>query len=271
MRSIASSMFLAIFFIGKLSGALAAPCEPPGGFDAWLDTFKREAAAAGISQKTIAAAFIGVALDQKIIGYDRNQKVFQQSFEEFSTRMISLNRLKNGDLQMLRNASMLSRIERDFGVPGAVVVAIWELETDYGVNIGKIPTIRALATLAYDCRRGELFQGELLSALRIIDRGDLTAPEMRGAWAGELGQTQFLPTAYLRSAVDYDGDRRRDLLRSIPDVLASTANYLKGYGWKPGEPWTQGTANSDVLLAWNKSQVYSRTVAAFAARLDQGK
>ena len=165
---------------------------------------------------------------------------------------------------------MLSRIEQEFGVPGAVVVAIWGLETDFGANIGKIPTIRALATLAYDCRRTELFQGELLAALRIIDRGDLVPTEMRGAWAGELGQTQFLPTSYLRFGVDYDGDGRRDLLRSAPDVLASTANYLKGYGWKPRQPWTPGGPNFDVLLAWNKSQVYSRTVAAFAARLDRG-
>jgi lytic murein transglycosylase len=271
MKSIRVFALTLLLWIAGSVPVLAAACEPPGGFDIWLDTFKHEAAAAGISQKTLAAAFVGAGYDTKIIGYDRNQKVFQQTFEEFSTRMISLNRLQKGGLQMLQNASMLSRIEQQFGVPGAVIVAIWGLETDFGVNIGKIPTIRALATLAYDCRRSELFQGELLSALRIIDRGDLVPGEMRGAWAGELGQTQFLPSSYLKFGVDFDGDRRINLLRSAPDVLASTANYLKGYGWKAGQSWMPNEPNFDILLTWNKSQVYSKTVAAYARRLNDGQ
>jgi membrane-bound lytic murein transglycosylase B len=112
-----------------------------------------------------------------------------------------------------------------------------------------------------------MFQGELLAALRIIDRGDLSAAEMRGAWAGELGQTQFLPSSYLKFAVDFDGNGRRDLIRSVPDVLASTANYLKGYGWQRGQPWTEGTNNFAVLKEWNKAPVYQKTIALFASRL----
>ena len=267
LRVIAAALLL--WMIG-LSQAFSAQCEPPGGFDVWLNGFKREAAAAGISQSTITSAFVGVGHDQKIIESDRNQKVFQQSFEEFSRRMISLNRLQKGGLELLRHASMLSRVEQQFGVPPAVVVAIWGLETDFGVNIGKIPTLRALATLAYDCRRTDLFQGELLAALRIIDRGDIQPAAMRGAWAGELGQTQFLPSTYLNFGVDFDGDSKVDLLRSAPDALASTANFLKGKGWQPGQPWMPGEPNFAVLQAWNQSEIYARTVATFATRLDRG-
>jgi len=127
--------------------------------------------------------------------------------------------------------------------------------------------IRSLATLAHDCRRTDRFQAELLDALRIVERGDLSPAEMRGAWAGELGQTQFLPSSYIKFAVDFDGSGRRDLIRSVPDVLASTANYLRSYGWRRGQPWGEGTHNFSVLREWNKSEVYARTVGYFAERL----
>lgn len=268
MRGLSAATAIMVVLLAA-SSARAAQCEPPAGFDAWLDTFKREAIAAGISQKTIASAFTGIAHDPKIIGYDRNQKVFRQTFEEFSGRMISLNRLQKGGKLLTQHAALLGRIEQEFGIQGPVLVAIWGLETDFGANTGNIPTVRALTTLAHDCRRTELFQGELMSALRIIDRGDLVPGEMRGAWAGELGQTQFLPTSYLKFAVDFDGNGKRDLIHSTPDVLASTANYLKGYGWKPGQPWGPDEPNFEALLGWNKSQIYSRTIAAYALRLGQ--
>ncbi len=124
-----------------------------------------------------------------------------------------------------------------------------------------------MATLAYDCRRPEKFHAELLDALRIVDRGDMTPAQMRGAWAGEIGQTQFMPSSYLKFAVDFDGGQHRDLIHSVPDVLASTANYLKSYGWQPSQPWGPGSTNFSVLLEWNKSEVYSRTVAYFAEQL----
>ena len=139
-----------------------------------------------------------------------------------------------------------------------MIVAIWGLETDFGANSGKFPTIRALASLAYDCRRPDKFRSELLAAMRIVERGDMAPADMHGAWAGEIGQTQFLPSSYLKYAVDYDGNGRRDLIHSVPDVLASTANYLKGYGWKAGQPWGEGTENFQVLLQWNASQIYTK-------------
>ena len=120
---------------------------------------------------------------------------------------------------------------------------------------------------AYDCRRPDKFRGELIAALQIVDRGDMAPAEMHGAWAGEIGQTQFLPSSYLKYAVDYEGNGRRDLIHSVPDVLASTANYLKGYGWQRGQPWGEGSANFQVLLQWNSSQVYTKTVAYFAQEI----
>ena len=245
--------------------AAAAPCGT-GSFQAWLDDFKTEAAAKGISQTAIASGLNGVTLDQAVLSRDRSQKVFSQSFEEFSGRMVP-PRLMRGANLMKQYGSVLSRIEQSYGVPGEVLVAIWGLETDFGVNTGKFPTMRSLATLAYDCRRSELFRGELMDALRIIERGDLTPSEMRGAWAGEIGQTQFMPSSYIKFAVDFDSNGRRDLLRSAPDVLASTANFLSSYGWQRGKGWEPGSANFAVLQQWNKSEVYAKTISYFASQL----
>jgi lytic murein transglycosylase len=245
--------------------ALAASCGT-GNFDAWLNDFKNEAAAKGISQAAIAAGLNGVTPDQAVLSRDRSQRVFNQSFEDFSGRMIP-PRLSRGASMMKQYGSVLARIEQSYGVPGEVLVAIWGLETDFGVNIGKFATMRSLATLAYDCRRAETFRAELMDALRIVERGDLSPQEMRGAWAGELGQTQFMPSSYIKYAVDFDGNGRRDLLRSAPDVLASTANYLASYGWQRGKEWEPGSANFTVIQQWNKSEVYSRTIADFASQL----
>ncbi len=245
--------------------AAAASCGT-GNFPAWLDEFKTEAAAKGISQSAIASGLSGVTLDQAVLSRDRSQRVFNQTFEEFSGRMVP-PRLARGANMMKQYGSVLGRIEQSYGVPGEVLVAIWGLETDFGVNNGKFPTIRSLATLAYDCRRAETFRGELMDALRIIERGDLSPQEMRGAWAGELGQTQFMPSSYIKFAVDFDANGRRDLLHSAPDVLASTANYLASYGWQRGKDWEAGSANFAVLQQWNKSEIYARTVAYFASQL----
>src|SRR6266853_929125 len=243
----------------------AASCGA-GSFEAWLSDFKNEAAAKGISQSTIASGLNGVTLDQAVLSRDRSQRVFGQSFEEFSGRMVP-PRLARGASLMKQYGSVLGRIEQSYGVPGEVLVSIWGLETDFGVNIGKFSTLRSLATLAYDCRRAETFRAELMDALRIVERGDLAPSEMRGAWAGEIGQTQFMPSSWIKFAVDFDGNGRRDLLRSAPDVLASTANYLASYGWQRGKDFEPGSANFAVIQQWNKSEVYAKTIAAFASQL----
>ena len=246
--------------------ALSAVACGSGNFDAWLTDFKTDAAAKGISQQAIAAGLAGVTLDQSVLNRDKSQKVFTQTFEEFSGRMVP-PRMTRGSNMMKQYGSVLSRIEQTYGVPGEVLVAIWGLETDFGVNTGKFATIRSLATLAYDCRRAEQFRGELLDALRIVQRGDLAPADMKGAWAGELGQTQFMPSSWMKYAVDFDGNGKRDLLHNAPDVLASTANYLAGYGWQRGKDWQPGSPNFAVLQQWNKSEVYSKTVAYFATQL----
>ena len=246
------------------SAQAAAPCG--GDFGAWLQGVKTEAAAQGISQRAIQAGLGGITPDPAVIARDHAQGVFRQSFEQFSGRMIP-PRLARGAKMLAQYGPTFSRIEQQFGVPGAVIVAIWGLETDFGADNGNFATIRSLVSLAYDCRRPDKFRGEIFAALKIVDRGDMAPADMHGAWAGEIGQTQFLPSSYLKFAVDYDGNGRRDLIHSVPDVLASTANYLKGYGWQRGQPWGEGTPNFQVLLQWNASQVYTKTVAAFAQQL----
>jgi lytic murein transglycosylase len=245
---------------------MADDCQH-GTFDSWLASFKQQAAAQGISQSTIATALNGVTFDPTVIARDHAQDVFQQTFEQFSGRMVSPDRLRKGSDMLKRYGSILVRIEDAYGVPGPVLVAIWGLETDFGVNQGKFSTIRSLATLAFDCRRSDKFRDELLDALRILDRGDISLGEMRGAWAGEIGQTQFLPSVYLKFAVDFDGLGHRDLIRSSPNALASTANYLKNYGWTRDAQWAPGSPNFNALQKWNESEVYAKTVAYFATRL----
>jgi len=264
------SMFGLLLAASFAAPAGAAPCgDDASGFDAWVGDFRRDAGAQGISQGTIAAALDGARYSNATIRLDRNQKVFKQSFEEFSGRMIP-PRLKRARGMLATHADTFARAEAQFGVPKEVVVAIWGLETDFGSVRGDASVINALATLAYDCRRSDFFIGQLIDALRVIDRGDVTAAQMVGGLHGELGQTQFLPSSYVAFAVDFDGDGRRDLIRSTADVLGSTANYLRGYGWQTGQPWMEGSANFDVIKSWNKSTVYSKTVAEFARQLAEG-
>lgn len=264
-RTLFLSIGSAMLCLALAAPSLAAPCG--GDFNAWLADFKREAASQGISQRAIEASLAGLTVDPAVLSRDRGQRVFSQSFEQFSGRMISADRMRRGTSLLARYAATFAGIERQFGVPRPVLTAIWGLETDFGVNQGKFSIIRSVATLAHDCRRPDKFRGELFDALRIVERGDMAPGELRGDWAGEIGQTQFLPSSYLKFAVDFDGNGKRDLIHSAPDALASTANYLKSYGWRRGEPWNEGTANFDVLLEWNKARVYAKTIAAFAERL----
>ena len=260
---VASTVLLLAFLLAPAVSAAPAEAAPCGGdFTSWMQGVKQEAAGKGISQATIQSALAGVSYDPGIIARDHAQGVFRQSFEQFSGRMVP-PRLGRGRCMMLQYASPLSRIEQQYGVPGSILVAIWGLETDFGADSGHFATIRSLASLAYDCRRPDKFRGELLAALQIVDRGDMTPADMRGAWAGEIGQTQFLPSSYLKYAVG------RDLIHNPTNALASTANYLKGYGWQKGQPWGEGTANFQVLLQWNSSQVYTKTIAYFAQQLDR--
>src|SRR5262245_7782709 len=180
-------------------------CRNSGSFEAWLAQFRQEARGNGVSGATIAAALDGMTLDPGIIQRDRRQGFFAQTFTAFSGKLITSNRIQNGLGRLKQHRELLARIEAQWGVPGPVIVAFWGLESDFGSMMGNLPVLRSLATLAYDCRRPDLFRAELMEALRIIDRGDLRPEDMIGSWAGELGQTQFLPAHYMQHAVDYDG------------------------------------------------------------------
>jgi lytic murein transglycosylase len=269
MRKNINFLCLAFLLTGFFASgaAMGATCRDPAGFDVWLAAIKQEAAAQGISQAAIQAGLNGVTLDQNVLSHDHGQRVFHQSFEQFSGRMVNAYRLRKGEALIKQYAGTFQRIEAQYGVPAPVIVAIWGLETDFGADSGNFETIRALATLAYDCRRSDMFTTELFDALKLVQRGDLTPATMRGAWAGEIGQTQFMPSSYVKFAFDYEGNGKVDMIHSVPDVLASTANYLAGYGWRRGQPWSEGTGNFQVLLQWNKSTVYTKTVAYFAEKL----
>jgi lytic murein transglycosylase len=217
-----------------------ANCRNAGAFEPWLAAFKKEAAAKGISQDAMAAASPYLVLDQRIINIDRGQRFFAQNFLEMSDKMlVAAGRLPTGAAQMKKYQALFAREEKEFGVPASVITAFWGLESDFGAGQGKDQAIKSLATLAYDCRRSDMFRGHLFDALRLIERGDLRADEMIGSWAGELGQTQMMPSEYMAHAIDYDGDGRRNLIKSAADVIGSSGKYLVYLGWKRGEPWLQ--------------------------------
>jgi len=236
-RLIAATFSLAAAIASSLPAA--ADCSNTGSFNGWLRGFEQEAIAQGISRQVVNEALDGLTFDPRVIGFDRRQGVFSQTFLEFSGRMVSGYRLAIGKKRLKQYAGVFNRVEKRFGVPRQVITAFWALETDFGANMGKFSTLRSLATLAYDCRRPEVFRPQLMDALRVVQRGDLPVSQMIGAWAGEVGQTQFLPSDYYARAIDFDGDGRRDLRHSVPDVLASTANMLKEFGWRRGEPWLE--------------------------------
>jgi lytic murein transglycosylase len=249
---------------GPIAGLLAfapapalaqnANCRNTGGFDRWLADFKKEAAAKGISASAINAASPYLVLDQRIINIDRGQRFFSQNFLEFSDKMLAAYRLQQGAAQIRKYQPVFAREEKEFGVPAAVITAFWGLESDFGAGQGKDQALKSLATLAYDCRRSDMFRGHLFDALRMIERGDLRPEEMIGSWAGELGQTQMMPSEYYRDAVDYDGSGRRDLIKSVPDVIGSTGKYLTYLGWKRGEPWLQ-EVHAPANLPWDQADL----------------
>ncbi|MFZ3309807.1 MAG: lytic murein transglycosylase [Xanthobacteraceae bacterium] len=243
-----------VALLAATAAQAAAPCRTSGPFNQWLADLEREAMAQGISQATIAAAAPYLTYDQRIVNIDRGQRVFTQTFLEFSDRMAAAYRIQRGQALIKKYAPLFSRIEQRYGVPAPVIVAFWGLESDFGANMGNYRSLPSLVSLAYDCRRADRFRPQLLDALRLIQHGDLTPSEMIGSWAGELGQTQMMPSEYYKYGVDEDGDGKRNLLRSVPDVLASTANYLLGLGWKRGEPWLT-EVRVPARMPWEKADL----------------
>jgi lytic murein transglycosylase len=262
--------FRLVIFLGALTCAAPAYAARCGGdFNSFVAAMSQEAAAAGVSQEVIGQAFAGVTQDAAVLNFDRRQRyTFNKSFEQYVSTRVGAGRINGGRAMLQRNAALLSRIEAKFGVPRQILVAIWGLETDFGKgDMGKLPVIRTLTTLAHDCRRSDLFQGELLAALKILQRGDLPLRELIGAFAGEIGQTQFLPSSYIKYGVDFDGDGRVDLRHSVADVLASTANLLHTNGFKMGGSYDEGSENFEAMREWNHAVIYRKTIGYFADQL----
>ncbi len=263
------------FWLGGLLGVsllAAAPAHAArcgGDFNTFVAAMSQEAQAAGISPEVISQALGGVTQDMTVLNFDRRQRyTFNKSFEQYVSTRVGPGRINTGRALMQKHAALLSRIEQRFGVPPQIIVAIWGLELDFGKgDIGRMPVIRTLVTMAHDCRRTELFQGELLAALKILQRGDLPLRDLIGAYAGEIGQTQFLPSSYIKYGVDFDGNGHVDLRHSVPDVLASTANLLHTSGFKNGAPYGEGTANFEAMREWNRATIYRKTIGYFADRL----
>jgi lytic murein transglycosylase len=239
----------------------------PDGFSAWLAGFKQEAEISGLPPAVIDAALSDAAYDPDVIAHDRRQGSFGQDFETFAAKRVTAYRVRKGRQMLIAYAEPLEKIEKRFSVPAPVLVAIWGLETEFGAGLGTYRTFSTLATLAYDCRRADLFREELVDALKLVARGDMQPDEMRGAWAGELGQTQFMPSTYLKYATSADGGAIANLVGSSADALASTANFLKAKGWKRGQGFHEGEPNYAALLEWNAAPVYAKTIALFADRL----
>ncbi|RUP08695.1 lytic murein transglycosylase [Hyphomicrobium sp.] len=229
-------------------------CQNTIPFNRWLADFKREALSEGIRPETIEETIGGMTPDQGTIGRDRKQGFFSQTFIEFYFKLATKGREQMGRTYLQRYRPIFDRAEKEFGVPGAVITGFWALESDFGGGMGKLPVMHSLVTLAWDCRRGDMFREELKAAMKIVQRGDLTPDQMIGSWAGELGQTQFLPRHYLNYGIDYDGDGRVDLIRSNDDVIGSTAKFLASMGWRRGEPWLEEVRVTKEL-PWDKADL----------------
>jgi membrane-bound lytic murein transglycosylase B len=206
-------------------------------FQVWLGDFRRQAAARGISAATLDAALGDLRPLEQVLEFDRRQPEFIDTFWNYLNARVSASRLAAGREMLAWHQTLLSDVEQRYGIPARYLVALWGLESNYGSHQGQTPVVAALATLAFDARRAEFFRGELLAALRILDQGHATPATLLGSWAGAMGQMQFMPSTFLRHAVDADGDGRKDLWGSLPDALHSAANYLRSAGWRADEGW----------------------------------
>ncbi len=262
-----AAMAATVFMSGAAS---AAQCgNDASGFAAWVQDFKAEAAANGISNSVLNKAFANVAYNKATIRADRGQKSFKLSLDQFLQKRGGSTIVARGKKMKAQNAGLFASIERSYGVPAGPLIAIWGMETGFGGFMGKEHTLSAVSTLAYDCRRSDYFTEQLYAALNLVQRGDLS-PDARGAAHGEIGQTQFLPANVLKFGVDGDGNGHIDMVRSRADALASTANFLRGHGWQPGAGYQQGEPNFGAIQGWNAASVYQQAIALMGAQIDGG-
>lgn len=229
--------FSALIAVLLASATPAIALECGADFDSWKSVIEQEARASGVGERGLGA-LRAARIDPRVLQRDRAQGVFTQTFTEFAGRMINQYRLTHGGNHLKQRADVFAKAESEYGVPGAVITAFWALETDFGAVQGDFNSLNALVTLAHDCRRPELFRPQVVPLLTLIDNGTLPA-DVQGAWAGEIGQTQMLPSDVLSKGVDGDGDGIVDVRRSIPDVILTTARKIQSRGWRAGEPWME--------------------------------
>jgi lytic murein transglycosylase len=258
----------AVAILGIAAGAAqAATCgNGAGGFPSWKEQFAKEAAARGIRSNALKA-LQGTSYAAKTIAADRSQRSFKLSLNEFMAKRGGKTIASKGKSLKKQNAALFQRIEQRYGVPPGPLIAIWGMETAFGGFMGNSNILSAVATLAYDCRRSEYFTNQLYAALQLIQSGSLSAGAI-GAMHGEIGQTQFLPANVLKYGVDGDGNGKIDLIRSKADALASTANFLRGHGWRKGAGYQPGQPNFGALQGWNAASVYQQAIAIIAAQID---
>ena len=251
------------------TGVWAAQCgNDAGGFAAWKQQFAQEAAAAGVGARGLAA-LAQADYSHSTIAADRNQRGVRYALDDFiRIRLGSLDSFAaTARRERNRYTSFCDSLERAYGVPAGILLAIHGMETGFGRNMGTTPVVDSITTVAYDCRRSAFFIPHAIAALKLVDNGAL-APDQRGAAHGEMGHTQFLPGNALRYGVDADGNGQVDFY-GIADALASTANFLRQNGWQPGQPYQEGTANFRVLDSWNAATVYQQAIALSAERIDR--
>ena len=232
------AVLLAFALILARQGTPVPPPQPPQpSFDEWLRAVRDEAKARGISEATLDAAFTGLEPLPIVVERDRSQAEILQTLDSYLAQHVSSKVVRTARVKRTEQSAVLRKVAEKYGVPPAILVAVWGLESNFGRFSGVRPTIQTLATLAYDPRRSAMFRQELFDALSILDSGDVEPAAMRGSWAGALGQPQFMPSSFLLYAQDFDGDGRRDIWRSTADVFASIGNYLAAKGWDRDQPW----------------------------------
>jgi len=232
------SIALVLLFASSLSSyAKSSAPETEQDFQAWLVTFKQQARQSGISENTLKIAFKDVHLNQKVLESDRQQPEFTRTFFEYFNRAVSQNRITSGKQSHKKHQTLLNEVSEKYGIPAPVLTAFWGMETNYGRYTGNISIIESLATLSYDPRRSQFFSKQLINALKIIDAGHVKPVQMKGSWAGAMGQVQFMPSNYLKYAIDGDGDGKINLWDSLPDAFHSAGNFLQQLGWQRGQTW----------------------------------
>ncbi len=279
-------MVASLLVVLSITASAAHATDKP--FGLWVAEFTQKAEEQGIDPKLVTDVFRNVAVDEYVVKLDRKQPEDKLSFSKYKQNTVNPKRIARGRALLQEHATLLKRISATYGVEPRYIVALWGMETDYGRNTGNFSVIQSLATLAYDGRREELFTNELLAAFKILQDGHLNQFDLIGSWAGAMGNCQFMPSSYLKFAVDWDKDGKADIWNSLPDTFASIANYLHGSGWKPGIGWGKPsasanaifpgtpqeggytiTSNYDVIMKWNRSRYFATSVGLLSDQLGQ--